>query len=318
MRNMFLIMYILQVIFKPVININMRVEWIDDILAVLDTGSLTAAAEVRFLTQSAFTRRIRMIEKSLGVTLFDRRRKPVTLLSNVEVLAPEMRELSSRLKKLNISLIDAALGAKNILKIACQHSITTSISPEFVSRVTQDSDLSVRIHSGDRDECLMMLIMGKVDFTIVYQVSDSQNFQISEAIESISLQSDILVPVCSTLMSYVLGEKEIITINYPDHAFLGKVYNQFILPKLPKITKFKSKAETSLTLAAYEYAMNGIGVAWLPLSLVALAIKEGKLRRLDSFLPSQVMDVKLLRRVGVQSLQNNINWGRIIDCIGKN
>ena len=37
----------------------MRLEWIEDILAVLDTGSLARAAEKRLLTQSAFTRRVR-------------------------------------------------------------------------------------------------------------------------------------------------------------------------------------------------------------------------------------------------------------------
>ncbi|MCX8955674.1 LysR family transcriptional regulator, partial [Ruegeria sp. NA] len=72
----------------------------DDILAVLDGGSLTRAAEKRLLTQSAFTRRIRLIENSVGATLFDRRRKPVSLMPGIQSLEPELRELSTRLHKL--------------------------------------------------------------------------------------------------------------------------------------------------------------------------------------------------------------------------
>ncbi len=36
----------------------MRLEWIEDILCVIDTGSFTQAAQKRHLTQPAFTRRI--------------------------------------------------------------------------------------------------------------------------------------------------------------------------------------------------------------------------------------------------------------------
>jgi len=67
----------------------MRLEWIDDILAVLDRGSLARAAEKRLLTQSAFTRRVRTIEESIGVALFDRRRKPAALMPGVQALEPE-------------------------------------------------------------------------------------------------------------------------------------------------------------------------------------------------------------------------------------
>jgi DNA-binding transcriptional LysR family regulator len=40
----------------------MRLEWLDDILAVAQTGSFSEAAQKRHLTQSAFSRRIRTIE----------------------------------------------------------------------------------------------------------------------------------------------------------------------------------------------------------------------------------------------------------------
>ena len=69
----------------------MRLEWIRDLLAVMEGGSLARAAERRFVTQSAFTRRIRLIEDSLGAELFDRSRKPLEMLASVRALEPEMR-----------------------------------------------------------------------------------------------------------------------------------------------------------------------------------------------------------------------------------
>ena len=49
----------------------MRLDWIDDILAVLDCGSLARAAQKRSLTQPAFTRRVRLIEDSIGAELLE-------------------------------------------------------------------------------------------------------------------------------------------------------------------------------------------------------------------------------------------------------
>ena len=49
----------------------MRLEWLEDILAVADAGSLSVAAERRRLTQSAFSRRMQFIEQALGGQLFD-------------------------------------------------------------------------------------------------------------------------------------------------------------------------------------------------------------------------------------------------------
>ena len=68
----------------------MQLDWIDDILAVIDTGSLAAAAERRLLTQPAFTRRVRGIEERIGAALFDRSRKPVAVLPGVLALEPEL------------------------------------------------------------------------------------------------------------------------------------------------------------------------------------------------------------------------------------
>ena len=78
----------------------MRLEWLDDILAGADAGSLARAAEIRHVSQSAFTRRLRAIEEALGVPLFDRRRKPVVLLPDIEVQSGEMRALATQLRHL--------------------------------------------------------------------------------------------------------------------------------------------------------------------------------------------------------------------------
>ena len=54
----------------------MRLDWLDDIVAIIESDSLNEAASARYLTQPAFSRRVRTIEALLGVELVDRARRP--------------------------------------------------------------------------------------------------------------------------------------------------------------------------------------------------------------------------------------------------
>ena len=51
----------------------MELKWLDDYLALIETGSFSAAAEKRHVSQPAFSRRIQQLEEWLGVTLSDGR-----------------------------------------------------------------------------------------------------------------------------------------------------------------------------------------------------------------------------------------------------
>lgn len=275
---------------------DMRLEWIDDILAVLDTGSLARAAEKRLLTQSAFTRRVRMIEDSIGAPLFDRRRKPIRLLAGVEALAPELRDLSLRMRKTRDKLKSAATRTGGTLSFACQHAITTSVSPWIVRALATGSDQSVRVRSSNREECLVQLLSGEVDFALMYTLPDEVSPFLNHAFLAMTLGQDVLIPVCAPSLADVAREGHIPAVSYPPEVFLGQVFVSNIAPRLRDDVTIVSKAETALTLAVYEYAMGGIGVAWLPRSMVVDALARGALVSLEPDLPAQAFDIKAFRR----------------------
>lgn len=279
----------------------MRLEWIDDILAVLDGGSLTRAAEKRLLTQSAFTRRIRLIENSVGATLFDRRHKPVSLMPGIQSLEPELRELSTRLHKLRHVLKTANDQTGKSLSFVCQHALTTTISPRIVQTLTENDDISIHVRSGNQDECLLNLISKQVDFAIMYSVPGDEISSIGDAFEAKTLGADTLIPVCAPSVRNKITSAALPVIGYPSDVFLGQVFARKIAPRLPEETTLVTRAETALTLAMQQYAINGIGVAWLPHSLVAASLATGQLKRADSTLPSQELTIRMVRFAVAQS-----------------
>jgi len=66
------------------------------LLAVIDAGEITVAAERVGLTQPALSRRIRQLEDQLGVALLSRGRKGVSLTAAGELVAAEARILVAR------------------------------------------------------------------------------------------------------------------------------------------------------------------------------------------------------------------------------
>lgn len=295
----------------------MRLEWIDDILAVLECGSLTKAADRRFLTQSAFTRRVRLIEESIGAELFDRRRKPVTLMAGVAALEPELRELRARLRRLQQGLKTAAGQGRGTLSFACQHAITTTVSPWIVRALTTKDGTSVKVRSGNQDECLMLLLAGEVDFTVMYALPDEHAGLLARAFESVLLGHDVLLPVCIPALRASVSTGQIPVISYPSDVFLGQIFDRNIASSMPAELRIVTKAETALTLAALQFALGGIGIAWLPHSLVSDALASEQLIRIDDILPKQALEVRLIRFPDHRTVQTDAGWQEILANLDK-
>lgn len=293
----------------------MRLEWIDDILAVLETGSLARAAEKRSLTQSAFTRRVRLIEESIGAELFDRRRKPVTLLAGVEALAPELRALSMRLRQVRQKLKTANSQTGSTLSFACQHAITTTLSPWIVRALAAQGIAPVKVRSSNQEECLMLLLSAEVDFVVMYTVHDTHTPFLEGAFETLALGHDILIPVCAPSLRDSIPSARLPAISYPSDVFLGQVFDRHIAPRLDRELEIITKAETALTLAAYEFALSGIGIAWLPRSLVIEALTQGTLISFETDLPVQPLDIKAFRLSDHGGSQSHAVWRDLLSQI---
>ncbi len=290
----------------------MRLEWIDDILAVLDGGSLARAAEKRLLTQSAFTRRVRIIEDSIGATLFDRRRKPVTLMPGVQALEPELRDLSARMHKLRHTMKTTSSQTGKALAFVCQHALTTTVSPQIVRALTHDFETSVRVRSGNQDECLMHLISKEVDFAIMYALPDDKKPEPGNAFETVTLGEDRLVPVSTPNLRSRSVSIIIPVISYPPEVFLGQVFSRTIRPQLPADISVSTAAETALTLAMLQLVLTDIGMAWLPQSLIVDHLAQGRLVRMDDILPAQPMIIRAVRLSESQAIHVEQAWETLV------
>ena len=303
------------------LDTDMRLEWLEDILAVAETGSFSDAADRRNLTQSAFSRRVKAIEEHVGVPLFDRSRKPVQMHAataehrdRIERLADELRQLTSDLRK------GAQSGANRVF-FASQHALTTSLTPEILRWIGQQvPDAYVRLRSANLEACFGLLLSRQVDLAFIYRRQGSPHLIEADFIETLVLGQDRLIPVYAAHLSAELNARyqtgDIPFIAYPSGVFLGQIMDSSILPALRRQARPSPKVETALTLAALELAQVGVGVAWVPASIAAEDLADGKLVDLSNALPSANLDVTAARLSGRQGLAQAQIWRHLQSISG--
>ena len=167
----------------------MKLEWLEDLLAVIDHGSLSKAAVARHLTQPAFSRRVRAIEKYLDCELFDRNRKPLHLTQSVLEQELSIRDCVSRLRELSDNLQQDSR-AQPLLTMACQHSISTAVAPAMITRLADTVEARIRLRSANRDECLTLVLTGQAGMAVVYRLNE-ESLSASQFIETVSVGQDL-------------------------------------------------------------------------------------------------------------------------------
>jgi DNA-binding transcriptional LysR family regulator len=288
----------------------MRLEWIEDILAIHDLGSLRAAAEVRFLTASAFTRRIKAVEESIGGDLLDRSNKPVTLRPHVEELIPRMREVAAHLRTVQDEL--SGLGENiQISRLICQHTLSVSWAPK-VTKTLSLSGARVRVRSGSKDDCLLSVLKGEVDIALVYEDPNVRINAESDLFEQIQFGLDEFLPVAAirdnTDLLQKIDTQKLPIVTYPRNIFLGEVLEKTLAKSHEKGVSFSTVAESGLGPAVLEFVREGLGVGWLPHSLVEEELRSGEFTSMVDIVPSFHLNVVAIKSKSSRSKRVLQNW----------
>jgi len=291
----------------------MRLDWLEDLVAIIESGSFNEAAARRFVTQPAFSRRIRAIEEYIGVELFDRDRKPAALKPTTSVHQEDIKRLVAQTKELIHELRRQSRESFNRIVLASQHSLTATLVPKIVQALSERMDASVRLRSANRDECHALLMTKQADLLINYLSSAEAGADPERFVERAIMGTELFIPVSapSTLDAW-LEQGELPVVAYPNEAFFGRIFNDEVLPQMPRPELVRRKVETALTFAALELAVNRVGVAWVPESLARGPVALGQLCILADTLPSAPLTLAALRLAGPHSPAEEFVWAEVL------
>ena len=290
----------------------MKFDWLEDLIAILDTGSIVEAAHSRNISQSAFSRRIQAAENILGIELINRKAKPNKPSDVVQNYSNELRQLAYMQTHIIKQLqVEGREGAKHIV-IAAQHAITTSLGSSLVKRIANIDKTHVRLRSANRDECEALLLTAQANITLTYWTHLESGRQKNILTEDIVVAEDAFIPVFDRskvddlLWRFHNGRLDIVA--YPSDVFLGIEFNRQILPKLENMCVVNTVAETALSPAVLHLASAGLGVAWVPSALAQDAIDNGTLVELSQYFGSINMKIIAKRLHDGSGLSNDEIW----------
>src|SRR5690349_15782410 len=109
----------------------MDFRWLQDFLTVAECGNFTRAAQIRNISQAAFSRRIQCLEEWLGTNLIDRSAFPTRLTPDGELFRERAAEIVQEITDARLSLAGTEVGRRNHVRIALPHALATGRLPEW-------------------------------------------------------------------------------------------------------------------------------------------------------------------------------------------
>lgn len=279
----------------------MELKWLEDFLALLQTRNFTTAAQLRNISQPAFSRRIQSFEAWIGTDLLDRTKKQVQPSEAALQHREEIQQIVSRLYQLRSKIQSSQLNHVSFT-VAAQHSLLAApFLPTALRELAahiQNLELSVR--SEEREGCHSLLSRGDADLMFLYEHSQDASYAHNSALKSFEVGCDTLIFVCSKDLHRALRKQPGVPIYpllvYPESSFLGRVIRERELGYLSSKYGTQIRCESAFAPALKEMTLAGTGMAWLPESLVSNELASGdlvSLSRLSKPIALKIMGYQL-------------------------
>ncbi|MDB4837644.1 LysR family transcriptional regulator [Marinomonas sp.] len=294
----------------------MELKWLEDYLALAKHGSFSKAADARFVTQPAFSRRIRSLENWLGVSLVDRTQYPTSLTEAGKAFLGHAESLKNQIYASRSKLTHLVNDRAEIV-VMSQHSLAVSFLPDWLEQIEPlIGETLIRVNTDNLHDSLESFLAGRGDFLLCFTSPDIVNQLERDDIECLRITTDRLVPVSAVgkngIPIYNASQNKIRLLAYPKESFLGRLVAPVThLDPNSDITLHKvcenSLAEGLKALVAKEY-----GIAWLPQSLIKKELDDGSMTILKAPFKSIDLDINIYRFKDNRSETSNQFWNYVL------
>lgn len=252
----------------------MELKWLEDLVCVAEKGHFARAALDRGVTQSALSRRIKSLETWAGAELLDRSHHPIMLTPAGEEFIHLARDIIRTSYKGRAEIADYARIAETGVTFACLHTLALFFLPTLVTRLRKSAgrfETSIVAETRTVDEYLEGLFSGASDFFVCF-VHPAVQFEINEKeFPKLDIGVDRMLPygLASKFDAglFASSQKPIPYLEFSGTSYMSRVVQNIIKPA-PFRSRLTPVFRASLAESLCTAALQGLGIGWLPETLV--------------------------------------------------
>ena len=275
----------------------METNWLEDFVSLVETRSFSRSAQLRHITQPAFSRRIQALESWAGVDLIDRSSYPTRMTPAGQTLYKQALELLQSVQSTRVMLRGHSSRGHDVVEFAVPHTLAFTFFPQWLSGLQAHfGPLKSRLIALNVHDAVMRLAEGACDLLIAYH-HPSQPFQLAEdRYEWISLGQEVVAPFCRAdaqgrPLHLLPGKRHrpLPYLAYAPGAYMARMV-ELILKGSHAAVHLERVYETDMAEGLKAMVREGHGMAFLPASAVKADVRAGKL---VSAAPPEIKDLQL-------------------------
>jgi DNA-binding transcriptional LysR family regulator len=262
----------------------METKWLEDFVSLAETRSFSRSAQLRHVTQPAFSRRIQSLEAWAGADLVDRSSYPTTLTPAGETLYAQALELLQSLQNTRAMLRGHDTAGQDFIEFAVPHTLAFTFFPAWIAVLREGfGPIKSRLKALNVHDAAMRLVEGGCDVLIAYH-HPSQPLQLdTERYDMVVLGHEVIAPYVKpgpdgapmySLPGHV--NRALPYLGYAPGAYLGAV-TDWILKQAGTPIHLDRVYETDMAEGLKVMAIEGHGIAFLPSSAVKKELQSGQL-----------------------------------------
>ncbi|MCR5772611.1 MAG: LysR family transcriptional regulator [Butyrivibrio sp.] len=147
-------------------------------LAVIREGTISGAAEALHVAQPSLSRQMRELEEELGVTLFERGNRRITLTEEGLVLRKRAEEMISLMQQTEDELSQVKNNTTGTIRIGAGESWAFQYIARVATELTHEyPGIKFSVKSGDTIDLMDELGKGLLDFALIFSDHDPSIYQ---------------------------------------------------------------------------------------------------------------------------------------------
>ncbi|CUB02865.1 LysR family transcriptional regulator [Marinomonas fungiae] len=291
----------------------MEIRWLEDFIALAKTRHFSRAADEQNVTQPTFSRRIKLLEEEMKVTLIDRNTLPLSLTPAGEIFLQSAELITRQLRDAKARCLEIKEQEQSQIRFITTQSLFLGYYREFVEPLCQRLELRIDVNMKSSSwagaDFINAMTANESDLMLCFwhpamgflKELDEENF------DSVTIGREILVPCVATdkqgRPSFELPgsrKQPIPYIAYDDATFLAPAV-QHHLQRQHEVPQLQILASNIHAASIKAMVKEGFGIGWLPKRLVADSLNYGTLTLAGAVNWNVPLEIRVYRA------RNNIN-----------